>query len=77
MQSGALGRRFCLSRCNLPRQMKETGWRVRNRIELGQDQRFGSLARGSTMFNFDLWMRINKAVLELERTKPADGKPFN
>ena len=26
------------------------------------------------MFNFDLWTRINRAVLELERTKPAEGE---
>lgn len=29
------------------------------------------------MFTFDLWTRINRAVLELERTKPAVGEASN
>jgi hypothetical protein len=29
------------------------------------------------MFNFDLWTRINKAVLALERQGPKDGDTVN
>ena len=45
--------------------------------ELAACQRADAAYELGDMFNFELWQRVAKAVRELIRTKPRDGKAVN
>jgi hypothetical protein len=45
--------------------------------ELAAPQRADAAYEVGDMFNFELWRRVAKAVRELVRTKPEDGKAIN
>jgi len=45
--------------------------------ELAACHRADAAYEAGDMFNFELWQRVAKAVTELLRTKPSDGRDLN
>ena len=74
------------SSCNKPQPVSDTViWRAANQMLqrykdiawLEASQRADAALELGDTFNFELWQRVAKAVLELERTKPGEGESIN